>query len=456
MTTAPPLSPAATPQSSFPRWLRFFEPAPPIAPATTEASAVQASYRRWTWRVLLSSMIGYATFYFVRNNLPIAMPVMEKTLGISKSQLGIFLTIHGVLYGISKFANGFLGDRCNARAFMVTGLLASAVLNLIFGSASTVLIFGIVWMLNGWFQGMGFPPCARLLGHWFHPHELATKMSIWNISHQIGGLVIMVLCGYLVTTSWRLCFVVPACIALLCTGFIWLTLPDTPPSVGLPEITSAKAAGAPAESASEFREFLIRKVFSNKYIWLVSLANFFVYTLRYSVFDWGVTLLTETRHISIAQSTWLVAAFEGAGLVGALVAGWLTDRFLGGRAVRACVGFMIMAGVSILLFWKVAGESRLLNLLLLCACGFFIYGPQCLVGIAALNLATKRAAATAVGLTGLFGYFSKILSGWGLGTLVQHYGWDAGFASLIGIAVLGTLTFAAAWKAKAHGYEIEE
>jgi OPA family glycerol-3-phosphate transporter-like MFS transporter/OPA family sugar phosphate sensor protein UhpC-like MFS transporter len=75
------------------------------------------------------------------------------------------------------------------------------------------------------------------------------------------------------------------------------------------------------------------------------------------------------------------------------------------------------------------------------------------VGIAALNLATKRAAATAVGLTGLFGYFSKILSGWGLGTLVQHYGWDAGFASLIGIAAIGTLTFAAAWSAKAHGYE---
>ena len=50
-----------------------------------------------------------------------------------------------------------------------------------------------------------------------------------------------------------------------------------------------------------------------------------------------------------------------------------------------------------------------------------------LVGITAANLATKRAAATAVGFTGLFGYLSTVLSGWGLGKLVEQEGWNAGF-----------------------------
>ena len=72
-------------------------------------------------------------------------------------------------------------------------------------------------MLNGWFQGMGFPPCARLLTHWFAPKEFATKMSIWNISHSLGAGLILVLCGFvLVPISWRLCFLVPAAIALVC------------------------------------------------------------------------------------------------------------------------------------------------------------------------------------------------------------------------------------------------
>ena len=75
------------------------------------------------------------------------------------------------------------------------------------------------------------------------------------------------------------------------------------------------------------------------------------------------------------------------------------------------------------------------------------------MGIAAANLATKRAAATAIGLTGLFGYLSTVLSGWGLGALVQHHGWDAGFAGLLGVAAIGMFLFVAAWPAKPHGYK---
>src|SRR6185295_13163012 len=232
-------------------------------------------------RVLISSIIGYATFYFVRKNLGVAMPVMEQQLGISKSDLGLFLTLHGLLYGVSKFANGFFGDRCHARTFMVAGLIASAIMNVFFGFGSAVMAFGIVWMLNGWFQGMGFPPCARLLTHWFPPKQLATKMSLWNTSHCIGAIVILLLGAALVTINWRLVFFVPAAIALLCALLLWFTLPDTPPSVGLPEVEGTeylKAGDAGRarqvrdttnkESSAEFRSFIYEHVFRNKYIWI--------------------------------------------------------------------------------------------------------------------------------------------------------------------------------------------
>src|SRR5262252_7793129 len=114
---------------------------------------------------------------------------------------------------------------------------------------------------------------------------------------------------------------------------------------------------------------------------------------------------------------------------------------------------MILAGVSILVFWKISLQSEVLMAGILAAAGFFIYGPQCLLAVTAANLATKRAAATAIGLTSIFGYASTVLSGWGLGTLVQHYGWDAGFAVLLGCAAVGTLLFVIAWPARAHGYE---
>src|SRR5438045_2788865 len=94
---------------------------------------VEAGYRHYRPRILTWSIIGYAMFYFVRKNLPIAMPVMEQQLGVTKSSLGLFLTLHGLLYGVSKFANGVVGDRVNARYFMAIGLFCSAIINICFG-----------------------------------------------------------------------------------------------------------------------------------------------------------------------------------------------------------------------------------------------------------------------------------------------------------------------------------
>lgn len=381
------------------------------------------------------------------------MPSMSKNLNVDSEMLGRILTINGVIYGLGKFANGIFGDRAHARAMMVVGLAGSAILNICFGMSSTLVTLGIFWMLNGWFQGMGYPPCARLITHWFPPRELATKMSIWNISHQVGALLIVVLCGYLVAQwGWRSCFFVPAAIALVTACFLWSLLPDTPPSVGLPEVEGTHHQSG-AQSGAEFKAFLSRRVFRNKFVWLVSISNFFVYIIRYSVFNWGPTLLTRTKNIQIVHAGWMMAGFECAGLFGALLSGWLTDRFFGGRAMRVGVFYMTMAGVSVFLFWKVPEHREWLSTLLLASTGFFVYGPQCLVSIAAANLATKRAAATAVGLTSIFGYGSTVLSGWGLGWLSLHYGWDAAFESLLAITVLGVLVFAACWPAQAHGYD---
>jgi len=342
---------------------------------------------------------------------------------------------------------------------MAAGLLLSAVVNVFFGLSSAVVAFGILWMLNGWVQGMGFPPCARLMTHWFPPKELATKMAFWNTSHSLGAGLIVVLCGYLVGYGWRLCFFVPAAMAILCSILLLFALRDTPPSLGLPEVEgTAPPLGSVAarKDAVEptFSAFLMKQVFTNPYIWILSVANFFVYTVRYAVLDWGPTLLTETKGVHITHAGWMVGAFECSGMMGMLLSGWLTDKICGGRGARLCVFFMALAGLSILLFWKLPGQSRWLSTFLLCCAGFFIYGPQSLVGTVTANLATKRAAATAIGLTSIFAYASTVLSGWGLGWLVQRHGWDMGFAGLVTIAAIGALLFVLAWPAKPHGYGV--
>lgn len=424
----------------------------------TQSPEVAARFRAWQTRTLVATMFGYAAFYFVRKNLSIAMPAMQADLHITKADLGLFLTLHGVLYGVSKFANGPWADRANARYFMVAGLLLSVVANVFFGFSSSVLLLGIAWMFNGWVQGMGFPPCCRLMTHWFPPEKLATKMSIWNTSHSIGAWVAVVFCGYIVGFGWRWCFFAPAILCTLAAGILFILLRDTPSSVGLPEIQVAGAANhshTEDKRSVEYKAFVRRQVFGNVYIWLISFANFFVYILRFAILDWGPTLLKEMKGFSLQNAGWMVAGFEASGLVGMLLAGWITDRVFGGRAARTCVFCMIGACVAMLAFWRVPTHSVLVSSLLLGAAGFFIYGPQALIGIMASNLATKRAAATAAGLTGFFGYASTLVSGWGLGILVQRSGWNVAFGTLLAIGAIGMVMFILAWPAKAHGYDEE-
>ena len=442
------------------------------------------SFTYWQWRTILATMVGYALFYFVRKNFSIAMatPDMGKELGWSNTQIGLILTSFSLLYGVARFGNGVLADRINGRIFMVAGLVCAAVINLCVGFTSSVIALGVLWVMNAWFQGMGFPPCARLLTHWIPPNELATKMSIWNTSHSIGASAVVVFCSWIITLcsngaipqsvnlfglelalhpGWRWCFYLPAAVALVGALGLWFALRDTPSSVGLPELNvegGRLQAATDHESRAEFRRYLKRHVFGNPTIWILCVANFFVYAVRFGVLDWGPRLLKSSGGISLSQAAWMVAGFEVAGIIGMLVAGRVTDKVFGGRGPRTCafcMGFCALFTLLFLLEWTSGTPNTGLSAALLAGAGFFIYGPQALIGISAANLATKKAAATASGLTGTFGYASGLVSGVFLGWMMD-VGGDKGItyvlAALIALALAGMSSFILAWPSRAHGY----
>lgn len=432
--------------------LGFLKPAPVIEQNFASEEEMHAHYRYWRSRIMYTTIIGYALFYFVRKNLSIAMPAIEADLGISKADLGLFLTLHGLLYGVSKFLNGFLGDQTNPRYFMAIGLFMSAMMSFFFGMSSGVISFGIIWMLNGWFQGMGFPPCANSITNWFSPKERGIKFSLWNSSHSIGAGLVLVLNSFLVAYDWRLCFFVPGILAVMGAIFILNRLRDKPETLGLPQVEIYK--GEMLESAKledekdlDFKKFVRKKVFANPMIWILCLCTLFLYAIRYAMLDWGPTFLTEMKGIELKKAGWLVAGFEGFGIIGMISSGWMMDHIFKGRGGRAAVIYMAICTFAVFLFWKLPDESPLFYGILLCIIGFFIYGPQALVGIIVANLVTKKAAATAIGLTGFFGYLSTILSGWGIGYIVMHFGWNTAFLTFIGAGLAATFFFALTWNA---------
>lgn len=439
----------------------LFAPTAPVEHAFASADEMRRTYRYWRIRQLYTSFIGYAVYYLVRKNFSMAIPDMKRSLGYNDETIGKFLTVQDVVYGISKFANGMLGDRTNPRYFMALGLVLSGVVNFFLGLVSLPLTMLILLVFNGWFQGMGFPPCARVLSHWFSPGERGMMWGLWNTSHQVGLASTFILGGYLARfMGWRAVFVVPAMIAMAVAFLLVERLRDTPGSLGLPPVETYTGEDAgladiavtdEVEPPPVFRAILWDRVFSNPYIWIICLANFFVYVIRYVFLNWAPMYLREVKGVQIDEAGWTMAFFEVAGIPGSILAGWLSDRLFHTRRAPVCVMFMLATAGAIAALWHLPPGARQWQVNLdLWAVGFLIYGPQFLVGVMTADLATKQAAATAIGLTGFFGYLSGLLSGWGMGAILQRHGWDAGFRLLVGCSLLGAVLFALCWRATAR------
>jgi phosphoglycerate transporter family protein len=397
---------------------------------------------------MYSTTFGYAMFYLVRNNMSMATKSITDEFHYTNTQWGAVLSAGTVVYAFSKFLSGVVGDQANPRYLLGFALLSSAIINLFFGFGAGLGVFAALWALNNLFQGVGVPPCTRLLTFWYSPREIGRAWGIWNSSHQMGSAVIAVAAGYLVTHyGWRSAFWAPATVCAV--GAFWLMnrLSDSPESMGLPPIEvykehvrkSADSPGVP------FREIFRRHILANPWVWVVSVANFFVYVVRIGITSWAPKYLIEAKGFTLVQAGISLSAFEVAGIFGAYASGWLSDTVLKGRRGPVSAAFMLcLIGFTLALF-AVPNGKVLVMTALFAALGFFVYGPQMLVAVAAADYATKVASASAVGLTGFFGYIGAAFCGLATGILVDHYGWNGALWLYAGSAVVGTILLATTW-----------
>lgn len=423
-------------------FFKYLANAPDI-PEIQDQEVTKSTYKYWRTRIMYSVFIGYAVFYFCRKNLSAVMVPLSKDLGYSKTELGILWSTLYLTYAVSKFTNGVIGDRANPRFFMAIGLILSAICNIFFGLSSSIFMLAFFWGLNGWFQGMGWPPCARSLTQWFSPKERGLSWGIWNASHQIGGAGILYLAAVISEKyGWRYSFFIPSIIAIFTALFLINRLRDHPGSLGLPPIEVYKGEVTVADTHKPpLKEVLFKNVLNNKYIWLIACGNFFVYIVRFGTIDWMPMYLVEVKHNSLSNAGAVVSVFEIMGILGAIAAGVFSDKVFKGK--RGPVNFIFMGVVllAFLLFKFTPEGDGLFNVAIMAIAGFFIYGPQLMTSIHAADISSKEAAGAATGLVGFMGYLGSLTSGVGTGWVVDHFGWNGGILFFITCAALGILCF---------------
>lgn len=440
----------------------YFAP-PPAAPRLPD-DEVARLYPKFRWRIMEATFLGYAMFYLVRNNIGTVTKELEGALGYDKAMLGDIMAITAISYGLSKFLMGSVSDRSDPRKFMAFGLLATAILNFAFSASTDYYAHLVLWSANGFAQGMGWPPCGRSMGHWYSESERGLTFSIWNTSHNVGGGI----AGYLAAWSasyfggWQAAFYVPGVVAAIGSIYLFARLRDTPQSVGLPPIeehrddgVTVDAGGDSTERNLTARELFVDKVLTNKFVWLLAIANFFAYITRYSMLDWGPTYLRETKGASLDDGGFAILVIEFGGIPSTILLGWVSDRLGGRRGMVAALCMMPIVAAFAAIILNPPGYLWI-DMVMLGLIGFFIYPVINLIVIAALDVVSKKAIGTAAGFIGLFGYIGRTVQAKGIGSIAENYGnaygqdaaWNVVFASIIASGVLATIPLLMMWRVR--------
>jgi len=379
-------------------------------------------------------------------------------LGISKTELGFLGSVLYVTYGASKFLSGIMGDRSNPRYFMSIGLILTGIFNILFGLSSSIFFFALFWGLNGWFQGWGWPPIAKLLTHWYSQSERGRWWGVWNTSHNLGGALIpIVVAATAQFFGWRMAMYIPG---FLCIGmgfFLMNRLRDTPQSLGLPPIEDFRNdhVVSPQEEVNQEKnssayELLMEYVIKNPYIWVLSITYFFIYMVRTAINDWGLLYFVEYKGVPQLVASSFIFAFEMGGFFGSLAAGWISDTLFKGLRIPANALFSLGAALACALMVFFPSELYVFYTIFMFLSGFFIFGPQMLIGVACAELSHKKASGSSTGFAGTFAYLGAATASLVSGRLTEIYGWEIFFPALALFSLVSFAFLTPFWNIKAN------
>lgn len=398
-------------------------------------------YKYWRIRIFYSMYIGYITYYLTRSSFKILDIFLVSEGLLTKEKHGIILAAFGISYALSKFIAGILTDFTNPKLLMSIGILLSGIANLAITQGTSFSFFLVVWILNGFCQGLGWPPVAKMLTKWYSKKERGRWWGLWSTSHNVGDFISPLIMSLTICFSnWRTGMILYGIIAIFISIFLINRLKSSPEDVNLPEISIYRKDNSDIENIEiktlPFKTLLFKYVFLNLHVWSLIAASISIYFIRSSISPWIIHFFIDKGYDKFLSLS-IISAFELGGLFGSFLSGWISDRIFNGKRSLTCILFCFGIIISSLLLWKSPFHYYTFDYFVTAAIGFFVYGPQMLLGIAIAEVSSKEAASTATGFASLWAY---------LGTSVAHIlipriGWQTYFIIIILNGVVAIMSF---------------
>ncbi len=436
--------------------LAFFRKTPP-APVIRERSnpEVAAEMRRRQWAVFFAITVGYGFYYVCRLSFSVAKKPMADAGVFDPAEMGIIGSALFFAYAFGKLANGILADRVNVRRFMATGLLLSALINLLLGFTTAFWVFLVLWGLNGWFQSFGAGSSVVTITHWYSGKERGTFYGMWASSHNLGEAITFVGTALVITSfGWMWGFRAAGLVCILMSFFILKLLFERPDVYGLPVVNKPESADEAALSITKKQW----RVATNPAVWILALSSACFYVTRYAINSWGIFFLEAEKGYTTIEASSIVSANAIAGIFGTFFSGILSDRFFNGTRNLPALVFGIVYAAAAAVFLLGPRDPFMDTLAMV----FFGVALGVLMvylgGLMAVDICSKEVSGSVLGIVGLASYLGAgmqdIISGWLIngdavvvdGVTTYDFGAAVGF--WIGSAVVSFILATLVWNVR--------
>jgi MFS transporter, OPA family, glycerol-3-phosphate transporter len=411
----------------------------------------------------------YASYYMCRYNFRFAGPGMVKEFGFNTADLANIWVIWSLAYGTGQLFNGLVSDRIGGKWIMIVGAGGTIVCNWIFGFSSfvgTLATFGLIALINGWFQSCGAPGMVKINAAWFQRNERGTFAGIFGIMIQLGQFVANTLAPYILAGfaltfwgigtwvvepgNWRMLFIIPPFVTALLALFMAFAVKEEPAQAGFANVIVDEidnSLGTRVGIADTFKT-----IFRHPLVWFYAAAYASTGAVRHSSDQMAVMFFKDHLLIDMNSKPLSVMItmnlMTGVAILGSVGAGIISDKvFKGARSPVAMrlyfIEATVISGAALAMFAGLIKPGALgifLGGMFLVLTSLTVNSTHSIVGAAApMDIGGKKMAGFATGVIDSFQYYGSALSLFLFGRMFAKYGWSAWYPLMVMFAVSGGL-----------------
>jgi len=399
-----------------------------------------ADYKKftcWAWLMLLSFGITYLFFYNGRQNINLVMTQMAEGLGTTTAALGVVSSALFWCYAFGQLINGRLGAFFGYKRFMMVGVIASAILNVVISFQHSIPVIAILWGLNGFFQSMVWSNGLGVLNKWWPKSKrgfasgLTTAFS--GFAQVVTYLTILLCLDWNPEWGWRAAFRYPMVPMVLMLVAFFFFFKEKPEDVGLApfEEEDKAAAQRDAQIAEEINKkgylYPYKVLFTEPKVIVFCLISAIAGVGRYGLITWIPTYFQEVMGLSIKDgifSSILLPIGQGCAM---FVFPLITDKVFKGKREPMLALASVVTFVGMCIFPFIKNQTPASVMLFVLGVSGMVTG---VIWTIAGDMGGRAFSSTIVGMFDWAVYMGAAVQAMVFGFVKETFGWPAIFITI--------------------------